>query len=77
MLARADWVGRPLGLPYFPITPTFPLLGPLGAIPLPTQVVDRLRRADPDLTHYGPEAADDPILVNRLSEEVRGRPSSG
>jgi 1-acyl-sn-glycerol-3-phosphate acyltransferase len=26
-----------LGLPYFPVTPFFPLLGPLGAIPLPTK----------------------------------------
>jgi 1-acyl-sn-glycerol-3-phosphate acyltransferase len=26
-----------LGLPYFPVTPFFPLLGPLGAVPLPTK----------------------------------------
>ena len=25
------------GLPYFPVTPLFPLLGPLGAVPLPSK----------------------------------------
>jgi 1-acyl-sn-glycerol-3-phosphate acyltransferase len=70
VVAKADWVGRPFGLPYFPITPTFPMLGPLGVVPLPTKW--SIDFADPiDLTAYGPEAADDPILVNRLSEDVR------
>ena len=70
VLAKADWVGRPLGLPYFPITPTFPILGPLGVVPLPSKW--SIDFADPiDLRSYGPEAADDPILVNRLSEDVR------
>jgi 1-acyl-sn-glycerol-3-phosphate acyltransferase len=70
VVAKADWVGRPLGLPYFPITPTFPILGPLGIVPLPSKW--SIDFADPiDLRSYGPEAADDPILVNRLSEDVR------
>ena len=51
MLAQADWVGRPLGLPYFPITPTFPCLGPLGVVPLPTKwsidFADPMRPATP------------------------------
>ena len=37
MMAKADWVGKPFGLPYFPLTPTFPWLGPLGVVPLPTK----------------------------------------
>jgi len=70
VLAKADWVGRPLGLPYLPITPSFPLLGPLGVVPLPTKW--SIDFADPIPTAgYGPEGADDPILVNRLSEQVR------
>jgi 1-acyl-sn-glycerol-3-phosphate acyltransferase len=70
MLARADFVGRPLGLPYFPLTPTFPWLGPLGAVPLPTKW--SIDFGDPLPTRdHGPEAADDPILVNRLAEQVR------
>jgi 1-acyl-sn-glycerol-3-phosphate acyltransferase len=70
VVAKADWVGRPLGFPYFPITPTFPLLGPLGLVPLPTKW--SIDFGDPlDLSEHGPKAADDPILVNRLSEQVR------
>jgi 1-acyl-sn-glycerol-3-phosphate acyltransferase len=70
VVAKADWVGRPFGLPYFPITPTFPLLGPLGVVPLPTKW--SIDFGDPvDLSEYGPEAATDPILVNRLSQQVR------
>ncbi|MGE0453830.1 MAG: lysophospholipid acyltransferase family protein [Vicinamibacteria bacterium] len=70
VVAKADWVGRPLGFPYFPITPTFPLLGLLGVVPLPTKW--SIDFADPiAMDGYGPDAADDPILVNRLSEQVR------
>ncbi len=70
VIAKADWVGRPVGLPYFPLTPTFPWLGPLGILPLPTKW--SIDFGDPiDLADHGPEDADDPILVNRISEEVR------
>jgi len=70
VLTRIDWVGRPLGLPYFPVTPTWPHLGPLGVVPLPTKW--SIDFAEPlDTAGYGPEAAGDPILVNRLKEEVR------
>lgn len=70
VIAKADWIGRSLGFPYFPITPTFPALGPLGLVPLPSKW--SIDFADPmELAHHGPEAAEDPILVNRLSEEVR------
>jgi 1-acyl-sn-glycerol-3-phosphate acyltransferase len=70
VVARADWVGRPLGFPYFPITPTFPWLGPLGLIPLPTKWSIDFAEPMP-MDGYGPEAAEDPILVNRLAQEVR------
>ena len=70
MLAQADWVGRPFGLPYFPITPTFPHLGPLGVIPLPSKWSLDFGEPIP-MDTYGPEAADDPILVNRLAQHVR------
>ena len=70
VLARADWIGRPLGFPYFPLTPTFPWLGPLGVVPLPTKW--SIDFGEPvDLSGYGAEGAEDPILVNRISEGVR------
>jgi 1-acyl-sn-glycerol-3-phosphate acyltransferase len=72
IVGRADWIGRRLGFPYFPLTPTFPWLGPLGLVPLPTKwSIDFGQPILP--SEYGPEGADDPILVNRLSEEVRAR----
>jgi 1-acyl-sn-glycerol-3-phosphate acyltransferase len=70
VLAKADWVGKPVGIPYVPLTPTFPWLGPLGLVPLPTKW--SIDFAEPVATSsYGPSAADDPILVNRLSQDVR------
>ena len=37
VLADVKPLARLLGLPYFPITPTFPWLGPLGLVPLPSK----------------------------------------
>ncbi len=37
MVGRIEGIGRALGMPYLPVTPFFPLLGPLGALPLPTK----------------------------------------
>ncbi|MFG2463853.1 lysophospholipid acyltransferase family protein, partial [Streptomyces canus] len=37
MIGNAKTLARLLGFPYFPLTPTFPWLGPLGAVPLPTK----------------------------------------
>lgn len=70
MLANAEPVARLLGLPYFPITPTFPWLGPLGLIPLPTQW--RIHFGEPIRTdHYPSDAADDPLLVFDLTDQIR------
>ena len=37
VIGRIEGLGRLLGAPYVPLTPFFPLLGPLGAVPLPTK----------------------------------------
>ena len=37
VVGRWDWLGQRLGLPYFPLTPTFPWLGALGLVPLPSK----------------------------------------
>jgi 1-acyl-sn-glycerol-3-phosphate acyltransferase len=37
VLGKVTKLAQPLGLPYIPITPTFPLLGPLGLLPVPTK----------------------------------------
>ena len=63
-------LARALGLPYFPITPTFPLLGPLGAIPLPSRWI--IEFGEPIPTDDLPEgAAEDPMVVFNLADRVR------
>jgi 1-acyl-sn-glycerol-3-phosphate acyltransferase len=69
MLARISWVSEKLGIPYIPITPTFPLLGPLGLIPLPSKW--KIRVGDPILVGAQPGAAEDPHQVGELAERVR------
>jgi 1-acyl-sn-glycerol-3-phosphate acyltransferase len=69
-LAESRLLARLIGAPYFPITPTFPALGPLGAVPLPSRW--RIEFCPPiDLSDHGPEAADDRPLVFEISERVR------
>ncbi len=60
--------GRPL--PFVPVTPTFPLLGPLGVLPLPTKWMIRIG-APVDLSELGPQAARDELLLSRLTEDLR------
>jgi 1-acyl-sn-glycerol-3-phosphate acyltransferase len=70
MLHRIEYMTKSFGMPYFPITPTFPALGPLGLLPAPTKC--RIVFGEPmTFEGVGPEAADDDVLVRRLSERVR------
>ncbi|MET0767550.1 MAG: lysophospholipid acyltransferase family protein, partial [Aeromicrobium sp.] len=63
-------LARLLGLPYLPITPFFPLLGPLGLIPLPSKWI--IEFGEPVRTDaYDPEAADDPMLLFNVTDQVR------
>jgi 1-acyl-sn-glycerol-3-phosphate acyltransferase len=70
LLFKIEHLSKALGVPYIPITPTFPALGPLGLLPAPTKwrIVFGERF---DISSYGPEAADDEILVGKLAERVR------
>jgi 1-acyl-sn-glycerol-3-phosphate acyltransferase len=71
MLHRDELVSRLVGLPYLPVTPTFPLLGPLGLLPAPTKWRIRFGEIQ-HFDEYGPEAAEDHVVVGRLAERVRG-----
>jgi 1-acyl-sn-glycerol-3-phosphate acyltransferase len=70
MIANAKPLARLLGLPYVPITPTFPLLGPLGAVPLPSKWIIEFGEPVPT-ADFGRAAADDPMLVFELTDRVR------
>jgi len=69
-LGEAPLLARAIGAPFFPLTPTFPWLGPLGTVPLPSKW--RIEFCDPiDTAPFGAEAAEDRALVLELSERVR------
>jgi 1-acyl-sn-glycerol-3-phosphate acyltransferase len=69
-LADVPALARALGAPFFPVTPTFPWLGPLGAVPLPSKW--RIEFCEPIATaHYGADAASDRGLVLELTDQVR------
>ena len=70
LLFKIEHLSKALGIPYVPVTPTFPLLGPLGLLPAPTKWT--IQFGEPlDLSSHGPAAADDEILVGKLAERVR------
>jgi len=70
ILANLAPLARLLNLPYLPVTPTFPLLGPLGLVPLPSKWL--IEFGEPlDTAELGPGAADDPMLVFDLTDQVR------
>ena len=63
-------LARLLGVPYLPITPLFPLLGPLGLVPLPSKWL--IEFGEPIRTDdYDEGAADDPMLVFNVTDQVR------
>lgn len=69
-LAESGVLAKLSGAPYVPITPLFPMLGPLGLLPLPSRW--RIEFLEPiDLSGYGPGASEDRSLVFDLSEQIR------
>ena len=69
-LAESGVLAKLSGAPYVPITPLFPMLGPLGLLPLPSRW--RIEFLEPiDLSAYGPGASEDRSLVFDLSEQIR------
>jgi 1-acyl-sn-glycerol-3-phosphate acyltransferase len=71
VVARADRLGRLLGLPYLPITPTFPWLGVLGLVPLPSKWRIEIGPPLAWSLERNAAAADDRALVRRRAEEAR------
>ena len=63
-------LARLLGLPYFPVTPTFPWLGPLGLVPLPSKWIIAFGEPIPT-DDLPPAAADDPMIVLEITDRVR------
>lgn len=70
MVADLKLLARLLNLPYFRVTPFFPLAGPAGMIPLPSKW--HIKFGEPIDTHgYDESAADDPMVTFELTDQVR------
>jgi 1-acyl-sn-glycerol-3-phosphate acyltransferase len=70
MIADVKLLARLLGVPYFPITPLFPLAGPVGLLPLPSKW--HISFGEPISTaDYEESAAEDPMVTFELTDQVR------
>ncbi|MDP3967319.1 MAG: lysophospholipid acyltransferase family protein [Nocardioides sp.] len=70
LVGNVPSLARLLGVPYIPVTPLFPWLGPLGLVPLPSKWL--IEFGEPIRTDsYDEGAADDPMLVFNVTDQVR------
>jgi 1-acyl-sn-glycerol-3-phosphate acyltransferase len=70
MLTDVKLLARLFGLPYFPVTPLFPLAGPAGLVPLPSKW--RIAFGEPIYTSdYAASDAEDPMVTFELTDQVR------
>ncbi len=76
MIGDAAAVAKFFGLPYFPVTPTWPWLGVLGMIPLPSKWRTQFHPAVHAESHP-PQAADDQNLVMTIADQVRNTIQQG
>jgi 1-acyl-sn-glycerol-3-phosphate acyltransferase len=70
--ANAEFIAKLIGFPFFPITITWPWLGLLGFIPIPTKWYIDIGEPVPT-DHYGPQAANNLLLVSQLSDQMRNQ----
>lgn len=69
-LYKSQTLAKLVGFPYFPISPTFPWLGPLGLIPLPTKWYIDI--GEPIHTEHYPEGSENNLmLISHLTDQVR------
>jgi len=71
------WLAKILGVPYVPVTPFWPLLGPLGAIPLPVKV--ELYFGEPMHFEGDPDAPDEEVqaMVKQVTDKIQEMLDSG
>jgi len=69
-LMRVDWLGKPIGAPYMPITPTWPWFGLLGLVPLPTKWTIEFGKPI-DTSKFRERDAENFLVVQRLTNQVR------
>jgi 1-acyl-sn-glycerol-3-phosphate acyltransferase len=74
VFAQVEALRKLTGLIYFPITPTFPWLGPLGMLAyLPAKFKIRFLEPIDTVSLGGRDAANDRALVQTVAQEIRAR----
>lgn len=71
VMAKANWIAKAIGVGELPIAANA-LLGPLGAIPLPSKWIIRIGKPIP-MAKHGAKGAANAMLVNKLTNEIRRR----
>jgi 1-acyl-sn-glycerol-3-phosphate acyltransferase len=73
MLGKVTWFAKNIGIPWIPVTPTFPWFGPAGLLPLPSKW--QVQFGEPidvqKIAGGRADAADDRLLVNQLADQIR------
>ena len=78
VFGQVDVLRRLTGLIYFPITPTFPWLGPLGMLGyLPAKFRIRFLEPIDTVELGGAEAVEDKALLQTLAQEIRAQIQEG
>lgn len=70
ILFKSNMLAKAVGIPYIPITPTFPLGGFLGCLPLPTKWSIHFGEAI-HFDHFSHQDLENDLLIHQLSEDVR------
>lgn len=84
MLGKVTWFAKNIGIPWIPVTPTFPWIGPAGLLPLPSKWFIEFgkpiylgRPSESGSLHsglpHGKDAAEDRLLVNKLADQIRSQ----
>ena len=71
LLYKVRAFSKSLGLPFIPVTPTFPMLGPMGLAPLPSRFQIEIGTPLDGLSELAKDAADDTLVVHDINDRVR------
>jgi 1-acyl-sn-glycerol-3-phosphate acyltransferase len=69
MLGKVTWFAKNIGIPWIPVTPLFPWLGPAGLLPLPSKWL--VAFGTPVELPKDPAVAEDRLHVNKLADQIR------
>ena len=72
MFLHLDRLGKTFGLPFFPVTPFFPFLGPLGLLPLPAKITVAVGSPIDCLELCGSNDPSEPVIL-KINETIRSK----